>query len=61
MGEEYRVMHELKFDVQGSKFRKPRTSGREPSPVSLGYPAGRSVLARKIKDSERLGSQPNFS
>src|SRR6266850_6559028 len=32
-----------KFEVRGSKFRKPRTSNPEPSPVPpvlLGYPAG---------------------
>ena len=61
MGGEYCVIREPKFDVQSSKFRKPRTSDREPSLVSLGYPARRSVLAREIEDSERSGSQPNFS
>jgi hypothetical protein len=28
MGEEYRVIRELKFDVQSSKFRKLRTTNR---------------------------------
>mgnify|MGYP001164762517 FL=1 len=60
MGEEYRVIRELKFDVQGSKFRKLRTSDREPSPVSLRYPVRCSVLASEIEGNERSGSQPNF-
>ena len=54
MGGEYRVICELKLDVQ-------KTSDREPSLVSLGYPARRSVLAREVEDNERSGSQPNFS
>jgi hypothetical protein len=31
MGEEYPVIYELKFNVQSSKLRKPRTSNRHPS------------------------------
>ena len=51
MGGEYRVICELKFDVQ-------KTSDRDPS---LGYSAKRSVLAREVEGSERSGNQPNFS
>jgi hypothetical protein len=38
-----REKRDPKFEVQGSKFQKPRTSDLEPSsvlPVSRGYPAG---------------------
>ena len=50
-GGEYRVICELKLDVQ-------KTSDRDPS---LGYSAKRSVLAREVEGSERSGNQPNFS
>jgi hypothetical protein len=54
MGGEYRVICELKLDVQ-------KNSDRDPSLVSLGYSAKRSVLAREVEGSERSGNQPNFS
>ena len=38
-----RVKRDLKFDVQGSKFKKPRTSDLEP--LSVANPARRVSLA----------------
>src|SRR6267143_5953715 len=50
---DWRERRDLKFEVQGSKFRKPRTSDLEPlsfspvPPVSLvGYPAGSGNVMR---------------
>ena len=67
---DWRERRDLKFEVQGSKFRKPRTSDLEPlcfSPVSLvGYPAGSGNVMRwsgGFDSSKRAGIRclPGFN
>ena len=55
---DWRERHEAKFEVQGSKFRKPRTLNLEPSSVSLGDSAGPDYVTRRFggfDSSKRAG------
>ena len=70
---DWRERRDLKFEVQGSKFRKPRTSDLEPlsfspvPPVSLGYPASPGHVMRRssggFDSSKRAGirCRPGFN
>jgi hypothetical protein len=49
-GRDGRERRDPKFEVQGSKFRKPRTSDLEPSPVP---PVSRSYPAEVVRLTSR--------